>query len=69
MKKRFLRFYDKLIIAALFSLLGLWGCARKAYPEKKKPNAEQADTLKVKKPRFDQEIIAMYGVRPTRNIE
>ncbi len=76
MKKRFLHFYDKVIIAALIGALGLISCCRKTYPEKKQEQAESkldslknADTIRIIRDRFDNNPIAMYGVRPTENIK
>lgn len=68
MKKRFLRFYDKVIIATLLGVLALFGCTRKTYPEKQKSETS-TDSLKNIKNELDNPVIAMYGVRPTRNIE
>lgn len=76
MKKRFLHFYDKIIIAFILGILALFGCARKTYSEKrqeksevKKDTIQSADSLKIIKDGFDNRVIAMYGVRPTRNID
>lgn len=70
MKKRFLHFYDKIIIAFIFGILALFGCTRRTFPEKKADKSEQSsDSLRNEKPDFNREIIAMYGVRPTRNIK
>lgn len=71
MKKRFLRFYDKVIIVAIMGILALFGCNRKTYPEKETtPEKETKDTVVIdKKPQFDNEVIAMYGVRPTHKLD
>lgn len=76
MKQHFLRFYDKLIIAALMGVLALFGCSRKTYPDKSREQAEsktdslkKSDTIHTVKDRFDNRVIAMYGVRPTKEIE
>ncbi len=76
MRKRLLTFYDKIILASLVGVLGLFGCCRKTYPEKKKQPVEskvdtiqQVDTFKIIKEKFDNRAIAMYGVRPTENVD
>ncbi len=76
MKKRILIYYDKFIIAAIMSVLALTGCARKNYIPKNKKQAEinkeakdSLDTIRFPRNRFDDEVIAMYGVPPVRNIE
>lgn len=76
MKREFLKFYDKVIIAALVGLLGFINCCRKTYPEKKQEQAESkmdslknSDTIRIIKDKFDNRIIAMYGVRPTENVK
>ena len=76
MKKRFLHFYDKLIVAALVGALGIISCCRKTYPEKKIEQAESkmdslknSDTIRIIKDKFDNRVIAMYGVRPTENVK
>ncbi len=76
MKKRFLTLYDKIILAALLGFLSLLGCARKSYPPQRQEQAESktdstknADTLRIIKDNFDTRPVAMYGVRPTRNIK
>lgn len=69
MKKRFLKLYDKIIIAALLGVLSFVGCARKTYSEKQREKSESlTDSLKTNDNNFDNRIIAMYGVRPTRDI-
>lgn len=76
MKKRFLHFYDKVIIAALVGVLGLISCCRKTYPEKKQQQSEttvdslkQSDTIRIIRDKFDNRVIAMYGVRPTKDVK
>lgn len=76
MKKHILHLYDKVIIAALVGLLGFINCCRKTYPEKKQEQAESkidslknSDTIRIIKDKFDNRVIAMYGVRPTENVK
>lgn len=76
MRKGLLTFYDKIILAALVGMLGLIGCCRKTYPEKKQQQAESktdslknSDAIRIIKDKFDNRVIAMYGVRPTENIK
>lgn len=70
MKKRFLKFYDKVVIAAIMSLFALVGCCRKTYSEKKIEKSEQAmDTVQFDKKAMDREVIAMYGVRSTKKLQ
>lgn len=77
MKKQFLHFYDKMIIAIILGILALFGCAKKTYPEKNTTeeqtelkqdslNEERSDTLRIIKDRFKDRVIAMYGVRPSK---
>lgn len=73
MKRRILRFYDKMIIAAILAILGFFGCCRKTYPEKKatektvqaKDSLQGLDTTDIKN-KFDRRVIALYGVRPAQ---
>ncbi len=76
MKKRLLHFYDKIIIAALVGVLGLISCARKNYPEKQQEQSEtkldslkMSDTLRIIRDKFEDRVIAMYGVRPTEDVK
>lgn len=76
MRKRILNFYDKIIVAALVGVLGLISCSRKTYPEKEQEQAESkidslknSDTIRIIKDKFDNRVIAMYGVRPTENVK
>lgn len=76
MKKRFLHFYDKAIIAALVGILGFISCCRKTYPEKQQQQSEtnidslkQSDTIRIIRDKFDNRVIALYGVRPTENVK
>ena len=70
MKRRILKFYDKMIIATLLSIFALIGCCRKIYSEKKANKTEQAtDTIRINKKIPDREVIAMYGVRPTQEVK
>ncbi len=74
MKKHILHLYDKVIIAVLVGILGFISCCRKTYPEKKQEQAESkidslknSDTIRIIKDKFDNRVIAMYGVRPTED--
>lgn len=76
MRKKFLTFYDKIIIAALTGTVAFAGCCRKTYPEKKKEQAASAvdslkntDTLRIINDKFDNRVIVMYGVRPAGDAE
>lgn len=70
MKKKFLSLFDKILLGILVGILSLFGCSKKAYSEKKDCKKENKDTLQIDKDRIkNSEIIAMYGVRPTRELE
>lgn len=76
MKRKILKYYDKFIIAAIMSVLALTGCARKNYIPKNQKQSEfdkktkdSQDTIRFPRNRFDDEVIAMYGVPPVRDIE
>lgn len=79
MKRRLLLYYDKLIIATILAILSLFGCSRKNYIQKETKQAESikgeedsshfSDTIRVPRKQFDDKVIAMYGVQPTRDVE
>ncbi|MDO5523961.1 MAG: hypothetical protein Q4G48_07955 [Bacteroidia bacterium] len=77
MRKRLLALYDKIVIAAILGLLAFFGCARKNYPEKEREQEELRkktedsirsldSTILIPPGKFDNNPIAMYGVRPTQ---
>jgi len=70
MKKGFLKFHDKIIIAGLMGLCVLSGCCtrkisgEKTQADKKETVKNQADSIPAPRKIIPGEVIAMYGVRP-----
>ncbi|MHB9054566.1 MAG: hypothetical protein ACYC2P_00230 [Paludibacteraceae bacterium] len=72
MKKTYLRFYNKVIVALFTVFIILTGCCTKKIVEKQEKVSEKKDKFSkkdsvstYKKENFrEEEIIVMYGVRP-----